>query len=107
MPVIFCDGADGGCDAWEQDFYEACASTVGGVQVTRARPAPGWTVTDGGEDLCPAHPAVPGLEVHKPFTDDGVTYCGWDGHDGCGEVWPCAYERAMRRVGAYAQDVAP
>jgi hypothetical protein len=29
-------------------------------------------------------------QPHRPFTDDGVTYCGWDGHDGCGEVWPCS-----------------
>lgn len=33
-------------------------------------------------------------DVHKPFTDDGVAYCGWDKHEGCGEVWPCATERA-------------
>ena len=33
-------------------------------------------------------------EIHKPFTDDGVTYCGWDGHEGCGEVWPCSTIRA-------------
>lgn len=31
---------------------------------------------------------------HTPFTDDGVTYCGWDGIDGCGEVWPCSTVRA-------------
>lgn len=34
-------------------------------------------------------------DVHKPFDDDGVTYCGWDGHDGCGEVWPCSTIRAI------------
>ena len=43
--------------------------------------------------------------VHEPFTDDGVTYCGWHvGNgvviDGCGEVWPCStvsseYDRYM------------
>lgn len=42
----------------------------------------------------------PGVTVHKPFTDDGVTYCGWAGdhgiHEGCGEVWPCATVRARR-----------
>ena len=31
--------------------------------------------------------------VHKPFTDDGVTYCGHAGdggiYEGCGYVWPC------------------
>lgn len=36
--------------------------------------------------------------THKPFTDDGVTYCGWaTDHgviDGCGEVWPCSTVRA-------------
>lgn len=36
----------------------------------------------------------PAPDVHKPFTDDGITYCGWDKHEGCGEVWPCATERA-------------
>jgi hypothetical protein len=36
----------------------------------------------------------PSAAQHKPFTDDGVTYCGWDGHDGCGEVWPCSKVRA-------------
>ena len=34
------------------------------------------------------------MTTHKPFTDDGVTYCGWDKHDGCGEVWPCSTVRA-------------
>ena len=33
-------------------------------------------------------------DVHKPFTDDGVTYCGWDGNEGCGYVWPCPTVRA-------------
>jgi NTP pyrophosphatase (non-canonical NTP hydrolase) len=33
-------------------------------------------------------------DVHEPITDDGVTYCGWDGHRGCGEVWPCSTVRA-------------
>lgn len=35
---------------------------------------------------------------HKPFTDDGVTYCGWRGDatviNGCGELWPCSTIRA-------------
>lgn len=44
-------------------------------------------------------------DVHEPFPDDGVTYCGWHvGNgvviDGCGEVWPCStassdYDRYM------------
>lgn len=32
-------------------------------------------------------------EVHQPFDDEGVDYCGWRGdggiYGGCGEVWPC------------------
>lgn len=32
--------------------------------------------------------------THLPFDDDGVTYCGIDGRDGCGELWPCATVRA-------------
>lgn len=31
---------------------------------------------------------------HRPFTDDGVTYCGLDGKGGCGELWPCSTVRA-------------
>jgi hypothetical protein len=35
--------------------------------------------------------------VHKPFTDDGVKYCGWatgtEVIDGCGELWPCSAVR--------------
>ena len=34
--------------------------------------------------------------VHKPFPDDGIMYCGWDGHEGCGEVWPCSTVRSER-----------
>jgi hypothetical protein len=37
-------------------------------------------------------------EIHKPFTDDGVTYCGWDLHEGCGEVWPCSTMRARAEL---------
>lgn len=47
-----------------------------------------WT-----RDHAIAH-SVPRSDVHKPFTDDGVTYCGWDGNDGCGESWPCSTVRA-------------
>lgn len=36
--------------------------------------------------------------VHKPYTDDGVTYCGWDGHEGCGEMWPCSAVRDATRT---------
>lgn len=58
---------------------------------------------------CPGLPAAPvgGQEkpndTHKPFTDDGVTYCGWDGHEGCGEVWPCSTVRAAAPVGGQAE----
>jgi hypothetical protein len=48
-------------------------------------------------EVLPAIRRLMGVSVHKPFTDDGVTYCGWaTGHeviDGCGEVWPCAAVR--------------
>ena len=37
------------------------------------------------------------MQVHKPYDDDGVTYCGWWGDvgiiDGCGQMWPCAHTR--------------
>lgn len=46
-----------------------------------------------------ARPALAG-EVHKPFPDDGVTYCGWaTGNgviEGCGEVWPCSTVRGEK-----------
>jgi len=44
--------------------------------------------------------------VHRPFTDDGVTYCGWDGHDGCGEVWPCSTVQARSRDSGSSSEVA-
>lgn len=34
--------------------------------------------------------------LHKPFPDDGVEYCGWDGVDGCREAWPCRTIRILR-----------
>jgi hypothetical protein len=64
MPALFCD-ADDGCDDWAVDFYAATASSVGGVKITAAARAPGWTSTPDG-DLCPAHspvPAAPGAET--------------------------------------------
>lgn len=34
------------------------------------------------------------FDRHTPYTDDGVTYCGWWGDlgifDGCGKLWPCS-----------------
>jgi hypothetical protein len=45
-----------------------------------------------------AEQARPSTAVHKPYPDDGVTYCGWASEvgvvDGCGEVWPCPTVRA-------------
>lgn len=42
--------------------------------------------------------AAPAEALHKPFTDDGITYCGWDGHEGCGEMWPCSTTRRARAL---------
>jgi hypothetical protein len=39
-------------------------------------------------DLVAALRAV--LALHEPHDDDGVMYCGWDGHGGCGETYPCS-----------------
>lgn len=39
---------------------------------------------------------------HHPYTDDGVTYCGWDKIEGCGEVWPCS---TVRRAAAELVEV--
>lgn len=58
VSAIFCDGDDGGCGTWTSDYYEECADTVGGVKITKDKPAPGWTVI-GHSDYCPEH----GLEV--------------------------------------------
>lgn len=54
VPSIHCDD-ESGCDAWEIDHYETCASTVGGVKITSEQPAPGWTRTPAGDDFCPEH----------------------------------------------------
>ena len=40
-------------------------------------------------------------DMHRPYPDDGVTYCGWNTGsagviDGCGELWPCTTVRALR-----------
>jgi hypothetical protein len=43
-------------------------------------------------------------DVHKPFDDDGLTYCGWDGHEGCGEAWPCSTVRARAAGGDSASE---
>ena len=53
-PTLHCDARDGFCAAWDVDYYEATASTVNGVRITREQRAPGWTSTDA-EDLCPEH----------------------------------------------------
>jgi hypothetical protein len=67
MPVIYCDGDDGDCGEWEQDFYKQSVSKVGGVQITRESPAPGWSHTSEGgwgADLCPdCAPADPGADT--------------------------------------------
>jgi hypothetical protein len=34
-------------------------------------------------------------DQHQPSDDDGVQYCGWDGHGGCGQLWPCSTIRAL------------
>lgn len=51
-------------------------------------------------------PGGRGETLHKPYTDDGVEYCGWDGHDGCGEVWPCSTVRARPAVDSLTADGA-
>jgi hypothetical protein len=53
-PTVHCDGDEGSCGSWDVDYFEATASTVGGVRITSERRAPGWlTVRD--EDFCPEH----------------------------------------------------
>jgi hypothetical protein len=55
------------------------------------------TASTGHSDL--PEPAKGPRVLHKPFPDDGVTYCGWATGsqivDGCGEVWPCSAIRAQ------------
>jgi hypothetical protein len=64
------------------------------------------TIGAGHSPDCPTHgTGTTGMasgdgvagNVHEPFTDDGVTYCGWSTGsrvvDGCGEVWPCTTVR--------------
>lgn len=59
----------------------------------------GMPAEDPIHQVAAVQPAAPTTEMHKPFTDDGVTYCGWDRHEGCGEVWPCSTERARLAAG--------
>jgi hypothetical protein len=81
-----------------------------GVAVLDALAAAGWRKTTEPGCTCPtagvmvrpectAHPPV----VHKPFSDDGVLYCGWSSgrriYEGCGETWPCATVRARATKG--------
>ena len=54
MPTIHCDAEDGYCGVWDTDYYESCASTVNGIKITQAKPAPGWTVKND-TDYCPDH----------------------------------------------------
>lgn len=50
-------------------------------------------ILDGFEAMLEALRAV--LDKHQPFTDDGLTYCGWDKHGGCGHAWPCPDVQAI------------
>ena len=61
-PTLHCDAEDGFCGTWDVDYYAATVSTVNGVPITEAERAPGWTVTDGGEDRCPGHRVLPPAE---------------------------------------------
>lgn len=54
-PTLHCDAEDGFCGMWDVDYYEATASSVGGVKITADHRAPGWVATDDDRDLCPAH----------------------------------------------------
>ena len=56
VPTIHCDAEDGGCGAWDVDHYESCATTVGGVLITKTRRAPGW-INGEDADFCPEHAA--------------------------------------------------
>jgi hypothetical protein len=50
-------------------------------------------------------------EIHRPFSDDGVIYCGWWTGDrivnGCGELYPCLYLRSTPNALALATTPAP
>ena len=69
---------------------------------------PTFTVAQSGHDVPPWRietrvvtreeweTAAKVTDTHRPYADDGVTYCGWDGHDGCGHSWPCPTVLARR-----------
>ena len=57
MPVLYCDGDEGECNAWERDFYEMTAHSVDGVRITATERAPGWQSTKDDRDFCPKHAA--------------------------------------------------
>lgn len=46
------------------------------------------------------------MTSHQPVDDDGVTYCGWDGHEGCGELWPCSAVRLGQASRDHAGEAA-
>jgi hypothetical protein len=69
--LLFCDGEEGFCGAWDLDYYAQTCSAVDGVRITLEVRAPGWTSV-GDEDFCPEHmrEAWPeGTEI--PFRSDG------------------------------------
>lgn len=49
--------------------------------------------------------------IHTPYTDDGLTYCGWYVGpgvpivDGCGAAWPCPTVQARRGPRTEVRDV--
>lgn len=57
--LIFCDGDDGDCGAWELDYYAQNASAVNGTPITLTERAPGWTTTADDADYCPDHKPQP------------------------------------------------
>ena len=58
-PTLHCDADDGNCGTWDVDYFDALASSVGGVKITRRHRAPGWVSTDD-TDHCPEHIAEAG-----------------------------------------------
>jgi hypothetical protein len=70
-PLLYCDGDDGDCGAWDLDYYAQTATTVGDVRITLEERAPGWT-SKGDSDYCPEHRNdvwPDGTEI--PFKSDG------------------------------------
>lgn len=84
-------------DAHEQylsGIVKAAVAALDPIYAAEQEPAPEWQCPScGAATRARMADRDGGTSEHRPYTDDGVTYCGWDQHEGCGELWPCSTVR--------------